>query len=431
MDTTKFSTTEKGDSFEHKVFNLVKELIANDDFFVPNKRSKIFSKKKYFSSKRQGNITVDIAIETYMADAPDYSQLVIIECKDLGRKVSTDDIEEFDSKISGIGEHNTKGLFISTSYFTREALKTAKFLKIGLVKINSDDKFEWINYRKRKTFESIDVGEIANEMTGDLPSQANFISYYNSRRIENVADLLLEYKIIDYYKHLEKFIRVRYIDEATIDNIISKLSKYGIYTPKLDISKLCALMEEKYSVKFELQIALSKSILGKIEFDPLSISISKDLISDPHRQRFTISHEIGHLILHSKILKDKIDERIDDEHTLSLRENISSIANSRLEWQANIFASHLLLPKEPFLLEVAKIFVSENIRNNRLYLDSQPVNQQLVFSILRKLGYQFGVSMEVVKLRLIRLNLLVDAMDTSTRNIFKKWSQNQFHNENY
>lgn len=57
------------------------------------------------------------------------------------------------------------------------------------------------------------------------------------------------------------------------------------------------------------------------------------------RQRFTIAHELGHLLLHA-------DEEfhIDEKRPLALRDEVSSLAIDPREIEANQFAAELLMP---------------------------------------------------------------------------------------
>jgi len=58
------------------------------------------------------------------------------------------------------------------------------------------------------------------------------------------------------------------------------------------------------------------------------------------RQRFTIAHELGHLLLHA-------DEEfhIDEKRPLARRDDVSSQATDAREIEANQFAAELLMPK--------------------------------------------------------------------------------------
>lgn len=69
------------------------------------------------------------------------------------------------------------------------------------------------------------------------------------------------------------------------------------------------------------------------------------VINDHHhlnRQRFTCAHEIGHFIFHRDLLKDGVSD------TLAYRADGHKLPNPSIqrqhEWQANNFASNLLVP---------------------------------------------------------------------------------------
>ena len=245
----------------------------------------------------------------------------------------------------------------------------------------------------------------------------SFLASINNKVINNLADLLLELKIIDSYTHKEKYINIPYLTEKRIEEIVERLYSYDIHENYcLDTQKLCEFIQSKYPVKFEFK-NLTDGILGKIEFNPMKISIDKNL--EENRLRFTLCHEIGHLILHGKLLESSIDQKEDNDYSLSLKYYVSDMSNRRLEIQANIFASHLLIPLNPLLKEVSKYFIKERIHKNYLYLDNQPVNRLLVMNLLNKLSTRFKASNESIKIRLIALNLLKDETNFSFRKLLK------------
>jgi Zn-dependent peptidase ImmA (M78 family) len=415
------SSTQKGNLLEKKAFELLSELLANDEFYVSGKKSKIFSKKPYYSERRKKDIIFDITIETYLNDAENYSLLTILECKNLNKKVTVDDVEEFESKISQIGEHNTKGIMITNSSFQESAYNLAASLKIGLIRITSDDKFEWINYRKNQKDYSLPKDEIKEKFTTDSIPDTKFIATIDDKPILNFADLLIATGAIDYYQDKEKFINIPFLTEEKIDEIVGRLIKYDVFTgDKINTDKLCTFLSSRYPLAFDFDTSLPNNLLGKIQFNPLMITVTKSLKADLHRWRFTLAHEIGHLVLHRKYLDNRIDDKTDTEYSLSLKYNITDRTSKRLEIQANIFASHLLLPIETLSKTVLKYFTEERIHKGRLYLDNQPVNQRLVFTLLSQISTRYEVSMEVAKIRLIELGLLEDDSMTSLKTIFKE-----------
>lgn len=70
------------------------------------------------------------------------------------------------------------------------------------------------------------------------------------------------------------------------------------------------------------------------------------------RQRFTIAHEIGHLLLH-KGEPIHVD-RLDTGYTIDQRNSDSSKGDYEVEIEANLFAAELLMPKKFIDVDLAK-----------------------------------------------------------------------------
>jgi len=98
------------------------------------------------------------------------------------------------------------------------------------------------------------------------------------------------------------------------------------------------------------------------------------------RQRFTIAHEIGHVLLHT-------DENlhIDKNFPIGLRNEISGKSVDENEIEANQFAAALLMPPD-FLKEDIKRFVGKDV----------------LFAI-RKLAKKYKVSEQAMSIRLSSL----------------------------
>lgn len=414
------SSTEKGTKLENQVFDLVSRLLKEDDFIVPKKTSKIFKKKAYYSLKRDKDIIFDITIETTLPNADKYSILTIIECKNLNKKVTVDDIEEFGSKINQVGEHNTKGIVVTTQSFQKSALSIAKKEGIALIRLNSSNEIQWINYR-RSSNNNINKFENEQELTNEKCLNEPFICLIGDKKITNFADLFLEFSIIDHFNDSEEFIEIPFVTHDRLNHIVDKLFKNNVYEGStLNFDKLTNFLAPRYNVKFEFDLIDQENYLGKIEFNPLTIKISNKARVDKNRWRFTLAHEIGHLILHSPILKERLVEKKDNENSLILKYSTSSKHTDKLEIQANLFASYLLLPENILIPRMQKIFTQFRIHKKQLYLDSQPVNQKEVFEILSILSKEFEASIETIKLRLIKLNLLIDNTDNSIKTLLRK-----------
>lgn len=412
------NTSAKGTKFENKVFDLLNKILDQGEFVVSSKLSKVYKKKGYYSAKRKKNIIFDVTIETHLPNSSSYSLLTIIECKDLNKSVTIDDVEEFSSKISQVGEHNTKGIIFTTNTFQESALNFAKAEGIGLVRINSTDKIQWINYRRDRTLNNRFTDK--RELIEDDLTFEPFIGLLNNIRVTNLADLLIELRVLDYFVNSAEFIKIPFISEEQIFSIVQEYQPLGFYSSRFfDFDKAIPYFEEKYKMKFFFNVKEKENYLGKIEFNPLCIKISSLAFFDKNRWRFTIAHEIGHLVLHSELLKDRIDDRKDYDDTFALGYSYSSTNTERLEIQANIFASILLLPDNIFVPRVKSLFKEYRIHRSYLYLDFQPVNQKLVYDILNILSLEFQVSVESIKIRLIKMKLLIDNTNFNIRNHFR------------
>jgi Zn-dependent peptidase ImmA (M78 family) len=157
-----------------------------------------------------------------------------------------------------------------------------------------------------------------------------------------------------------------------------------------------------------------KKILGRFDFQPRHILIDKVLPYDSPRFRWTLCHEVGHFVLHRK-LKPKLISR-DAPQFIDTRTELRFIRTARwselnwVEWQANQFASALLLPRPNVLTAVCEVQRELNIRRvGSIYLDDQPWNVRDYVSVLRNVAGKLNVSRTVLRIRLLHLGILTDA----------------------
>jgi len=420
----KQNTTAKGNLFEDKVYDLFNELISTGDFYLNSRSSKIFKKKKYYSAARNDTITVDISIESYIGDTDVYSSLTIIECKDYSKNVPVDDIEEFCYKLNQIGEQNTKGFVVTNSSFQSGAINIAKSKGLGLVRINQNQEFEWINRRVDRKSKYLDFSYTQEQLCIKVLKEINFVGFFGHVGYDSLSQMFVDMRIIDRFNNNSKFIKFPFISKEAIDKKIESLPNDIIYDiGKLNSERLCEYISKTYNAQFDFKTQLldnSKFVLGKISFNPLMISVSSILIQDDYRWRFTLAHEIGHLILHSSKLMAYFEEYSDSDNSIINNQGVTDIQKSRLEIQANLFASHLLIPQDNLTLLVHHYFLKENINKGFIVFDEQPCNRALTMNLLYEIHRKFGVSKEVAKYRLIESKYLADNTETSIRSIMDK-----------
>lgn len=117
---------------------------------------------------------------------------------------------------------------------------------------------------------------------------------------------------------------------------------------------------------------LGKSIIG------VNLSHAKT------RRRFTIAHELGHLLLHS----DE-DFHVDEKFPIGFRTPASSLATDDREIEANQFAAELLMPRELLTAEVKKLSLKMDVDK-----------------AVAELAKRFDVSVQAMTIRLSALGAL-------------------------
>ncbi len=119
----------------------------------------------------------------------------------------------------------------------------------------------------------------------------------------------------------------------------------------------------------------------------------------PNRLKFSLAHEIGHLVLHKNIYDSFKIKTIEDLYKFISQ--ISQEQHNNFETQANIFANNLLVPRDKLITEKEK--ATRVIRNKfpKLEKASKDVlNPYLAIPISKK----FGVSQKVIEIALGNLD---------------------------
>ena len=106
------------------------------------------------------------------------------------------------------------------------------------------------------------------------------------------------------------------------------------------------------------------------------------------RQRFTIAHEIGHLLLHTgrMMFVDK---------AIAFRDHASSLGTNKQEIEANAFAAELLMPESSVLSEAKKLLEPD-----------KPIAAE---RMVKELAQVFQVSPQSIQYRLANLGIFLPA----------------------
>lgn len=124
-------------------------------------------------------------------------------------------------------------------------------------------------------------------------------------------------------------------------------------------------------------------VSGMLLREPDRVIIGVNTSHAPVRQRFTIAHELGHLVLHrGRALI------LDTPVRVNFRDRTSSLATDREEMEANRFAAALLMPADLVVAEARK---------------APPGSVDALVGTLAK---RFDVSTEAMSYRLVNLGIL-------------------------
>ena len=390
----KFNNQHKGDYFENLVFKKLKELIKNQDIPGVSRYNEIFLHKQY-ASKTAPDVMLnpDITIEVYSnSNKETWSNLLVVECKNHGRKIDNSIYREFVGNLSDYPRSGVRGIMVSSAGFTQQVITLAQSDNIALVVLSEQSDWETIIWRKINSFEQHQFGH--KVLTGEASTSYPIV--YSGNSFVTVSDLLQECGI-----PMSKALHIPFMEDNVICKKVEDILQNTKYLIKGNFIDCCfSLIAPNYKFDF---VEMQEDCLGKCDFKEHVITINSSL--SKHRQNFTIAHELGHIALHSSIVENlfSIEDRESDKNTI-----ISKSIYGRMEYQANTFASYLLMPNIPFMAEVNKLFKENWITTGRLYHDYQPCNIRDCNVVVGALSSKFNVSQEAVIVRLKRANLYIE-----------------------
>jgi len=166
-----------------------------------------------------------------------------------------------------------------------------------------------------------------------------------------------------------------YIEEKSI----KLLKEFDLLKTPINVNKL----SKKLGVGVEAS-NFNDEVSGLFVIKDDKPYIAYNLNQSKKRRRFTIAHELGHFILHSRSKSLFIDKN----ESIMYRNSESSTGEFLKEREANAFAAALLMPI-PLILEEAKALNGDDIIEK--LASKFNVSTQAMSFRLSNLGYDFGM----------------------------------------
>ncbi len=161
------------------------------------------------------------------------------------------------------------------------------------------------------------------------------------------------------------------------------LKSARIDSPPVSVDRIAAKLKAQLSFEpFEGKDDIS----GILYRDELQTVIGINSTHSKARQRFTIAHEIGHLVLH------KGELFVDQTVRVNFRDKRSSLAEDQQEIEANKFAAELLMPPEMIRREVVKCIAKKKVATD--------------MHLITELARVFEVSEQAMGYRLFNLGII-------------------------
>jgi len=200
--------------------------------------------------------------------------------------------------------------------------------------------------------------------------------------------------------------------EALASKILERQQPKALVCPQeIDILKLIKVACKNLNYEFAAYPLPKKGelkALGCVDTKNKKLLLDMDMLREAavcNRWMFVAAHELGHLLLHRRYFENGQTPYDSSEIENGFRQD------NQLEWQANRFASELLLPREMVNVVVmassARLHITRNI--GKIYVDGQECNYEILNNIKMDISTIFSVSKAVAEIRLKELNIIIDA----------------------
>ncbi|CAM4318505.1 ImmA/IrrE family metallo-endopeptidase [Flavobacterium terrigena] len=379
------NTVKIGNDFEEKSYAIIESALTNKELGLIPEYCKIYKKKGYYSTRRKKDIIFDLSIELTPPNANKPTLLYLIECKNYSSSIPVDDVALFAQYISEIQDYAIKGVFVTNSKLQSGA--TEEVISHGMMLIEVDEENYNIVYHKSEKntnkeddFDKIILNAIQEAL---LPTKIEGLKKLSTKQIDNIAT-----------------------------NLINEFKPYILnHALSIPLYDLLEYLKSKYELEFKyssIEDELKNEVLGYFDSEKNEIIVNSS-IKDTSREPFILAHEIGHFVLHKNLKVNKSIYNNFKDTSFSFFEQSYVLRNPKnwIEWQANCFASSLLMPEHSIRAILILTQKELGIRNaGRIFLDEQECNKSDFDEVIKRLATHFNVSKISVEYRLNSLKLI-------------------------
>ena len=184
------------------------------------------------------------------------------------------------------------------------------------------------------------------------------------------------------------------------------------------VEEIIGELQKRNWVEFVTNVALAapnnRQRYGEFTISPhMRILVHSGLAFWGPRFKATLAHEIGHFVLHRKLLSPST--YISTERPVPIPSEISSFGRMAglsdlhwVEWQANEFMASLLLPRTGLVARVIASKKRLGLRSGPIYIDNQSCTQIDAGQIIAGIALDTMIQYPIVLERLQRFDLIDD-----------------------
>lgn len=310
-----------------------------------------------------------------------------------------------------------KLFIVSSRGLLPEVRALATNRNIGYVRLNPNKKMTSENYILPRSINDYTKDQhYLKELADEKPLTLPILILDDSMISSSLTDVLCEHGVV--VKN-HRLLNIPFLSDDGIEKITNDLTAKDVEIriqmikknniQNVDLSLDPFAYATSCGLNYKTEMLDGDFQLGRLDVEKNLVILNSAGLYNNNRYRFTMAHELGHYTLHAPLFREQgIVSVGESEETLTISNKISL----RLEYQANKFASCLLMPKE--LVGVLYVYYFQRcvhqIYGDNLhalyYNPEQRETWQSYNCVVGNMARNFGVSLQAMNIRLKSLDLL-------------------------